>query len=131
MIKDKIIEYFKRVILVFVVLVVIPIITFVVMSRIQPLDAGLYVTVSISGFCTACFLIWTEILNKSKSWKVSVTSFILLIGIFPLIGIYSFSFVSPVPVTMNQVAAGLFGYLFGACIRVSITLLLPKKELKN
>jgi len=127
--KKRIISYIVAII----IILTFPIVTFYVLSLylisigIPALDPIFYVISAMTGFSTICFRIAMEIWQSKTSRLGKIISIFIMFA-SPLIGYYSFSFVTPVPITIEHFARAMFGYIFGISIGAGYELMKPKKS---
>jgi hypothetical protein len=122
--KSRIIDYFLAVIC----LMVIPIIGYIAISSITPLNPILYVISSLSGFYIICFLVMIEIHRQIKSIYWKIVNFILLILAIPLLGFYGFDLITPISLSSHHFAEAGFSYIFSAGVAAGYELLIPRKK---
>lgn len=126
--REVLIKSIKRHLLLLLLLLGIPSLTYWGLFYSAGLPPITYVINSMAGFLTIVFLVWFEYKNKIRSRILSVIVGMVVISLAMFVVFYTFDFVSPVQLTPLHLAEAGFSFIFGVCVAISFRLMIFKEK---
>lgn len=125
----------KKYILLIILLIGIPSLTFWALFFTANLHYLIYITNSMAGWLTILFLTWIEISKQIKNKVASIIIGMVSIYIGMFVIYYSFNWISQttsnITLTTTHLAEAGFSFIFGVCVALSFRLMVYKDKEKN
>lgn len=129
--REILIKSIKRHLLLLLLLLGIPSLTYWGLFYSAGLPPITYVINSMAGFLTIIFLIWVEFSEKIKNKILSVILGMIMIYVTMFVVFYTFNYITPVKITSLHLAEAGFSFIFGVCVAISFRLMIFKDKEKD
>jgi len=126
--REVLIKSIKRHLLLLLLLLGIPSLTYWALFYSAGLPPITYVINSMAGFLTIIFLIWVEFSEKIKNKILSVILGMIMICVVMFVVFYTFDYIAPVKITSLHLAEAGFSFIFGVCVAISFRLMIFKDK---